>query len=216
MPGLICLREKLWTRTYSIGDQVPTCPVFTRAKIKPRSGIKVNLSRHNLLIFIATWSNPFIKMNKNLCFCEITDFQRFFVSSKSVTVLQYCIIYLNVNDSKQRHRIIILKCIMFSLLAKGSHFTRKRLVLDLQIKMKSNFFDVRFTDCCYGIFHIHFTKIACDDSVVTVTRLRQNSWHLCSDFRKGQEDDVSMQEKQLDIRRRFLEKSCQNLILLWM
>ena len=34
MPGLICLREKLWTRTYSIGDQVPTCPVFTRAKIK--------------------------------------------------------------------------------------------------------------------------------------------------------------------------------------
>ena len=39
MPGLICLREKLWTRTYSIGDQVPTCPVFTRAKIKSRFGI---------------------------------------------------------------------------------------------------------------------------------------------------------------------------------
>ena len=34
MPCLICLREKLWTRTYHIGDQVPTCPVFTRAKIK--------------------------------------------------------------------------------------------------------------------------------------------------------------------------------------
>ena len=34
MPVLICLREKLWTRTYYIGDQVPTCPVFTRAKIK--------------------------------------------------------------------------------------------------------------------------------------------------------------------------------------
>ena len=33
MPVLICLREKLWTRTY-IGDQVPTCPVFTRAKNK--------------------------------------------------------------------------------------------------------------------------------------------------------------------------------------
>ena len=43
MPGLICLREKLWTRTYSIGDQVPTCPVFTRAKIKSRFGILVNL-----------------------------------------------------------------------------------------------------------------------------------------------------------------------------
>ena len=31
-----CLREKLWTRTYSRGDQVPTCPVFTRVKIKSR------------------------------------------------------------------------------------------------------------------------------------------------------------------------------------
>ena len=34
MPVLICLREKLWTRTCYIGDQVPTCSVFTRAKIK--------------------------------------------------------------------------------------------------------------------------------------------------------------------------------------
>ena len=46
MPGLICLREKLWTRTYSIRDQVPTCPVFTRAKIKSRFGILVNLPSH--------------------------------------------------------------------------------------------------------------------------------------------------------------------------
>ena len=30
-------------RTYSVGDQVPTCPVFTRAKIKSRFGILVNL-----------------------------------------------------------------------------------------------------------------------------------------------------------------------------
>ena len=42
MPVLICLRKKLWTRTYSTRDQVPTCPVFTRAKIKSRYGIKVN------------------------------------------------------------------------------------------------------------------------------------------------------------------------------
>ena len=41
--------KKPWTRTYSTRDQVPTCPVFTRAKIKPRSGIKVNLSRHSTL-----------------------------------------------------------------------------------------------------------------------------------------------------------------------
>ena len=34
MPVLICPREKLWTRTYYVGDQVPICPVFTRAKIK--------------------------------------------------------------------------------------------------------------------------------------------------------------------------------------
>ena len=43
MPVLICLREKLWTRTYSIRDQVPTCPVFTRAEIKFRFGILKNL-----------------------------------------------------------------------------------------------------------------------------------------------------------------------------
>ena len=46
MPVLICLREKLWTRTYSIRDQVPTCPVFTRAKIKTRFGISKNLPSH--------------------------------------------------------------------------------------------------------------------------------------------------------------------------
>ena len=43
MPVLICPREKLWTRTYSVGDLVPTCSVFTRAKIKSRFGILVNL-----------------------------------------------------------------------------------------------------------------------------------------------------------------------------
>ena len=42
MPVLICLRQKLWTRTYSIGDQVPTCPVFTRAKIRSRFGILIH------------------------------------------------------------------------------------------------------------------------------------------------------------------------------
>ena len=47
MPVLICLREKLWTRTYSIRDQVPTRPVFTRAKIKSCFGILVDLlSQH--------------------------------------------------------------------------------------------------------------------------------------------------------------------------
>ena len=40
--------DKLWTRTYFTRDQVPVCPVFTRAKIKSRSGIKVN-SRHSYL-----------------------------------------------------------------------------------------------------------------------------------------------------------------------
>ena len=46
MPVLICLRKKLWTRTYSIRDQVPTCPVFTCAKIKSRFGILKNLPSH--------------------------------------------------------------------------------------------------------------------------------------------------------------------------
>ena len=42
MPVLICLRKELWTGLISVGDQVPTCPVFTRAKIKSHFGILVN------------------------------------------------------------------------------------------------------------------------------------------------------------------------------
>ena len=55
MPVLICLREKLWTRTYSIGDQVPTCPVFTRAKIKSRFGILVNLPSQWCFVVCEKW-----------------------------------------------------------------------------------------------------------------------------------------------------------------
>ena len=43
MPVLIRLRKELWTGLISVGDQVPTCPVFTRAKIKSRLGILDNL-----------------------------------------------------------------------------------------------------------------------------------------------------------------------------
>ena len=44
----LCAREKkLWTRTYSTRDQVPTCPVFTRAKIKSRFVIFKNLPSHH-------------------------------------------------------------------------------------------------------------------------------------------------------------------------
>ena len=43
MPVLICLRKELWTGPISVGDQVPTCPVFTRAKIKSHLGILDNL-----------------------------------------------------------------------------------------------------------------------------------------------------------------------------
>ena len=46
MPVLICLRKELWTGLISVGDQVPTCPVFTRAKIKSHFGILVNLPSH--------------------------------------------------------------------------------------------------------------------------------------------------------------------------
>ena len=42
MPVLICPRKKIWTRSYSTRDQVPVCPVFTRAKIKSRFGILKN------------------------------------------------------------------------------------------------------------------------------------------------------------------------------
>ena len=42
MPVPICPRKKLWTRTYSTRDQVPTCPIFTRAKIKSRYGTLKN------------------------------------------------------------------------------------------------------------------------------------------------------------------------------
>ena len=39
--------RKTLNRTYSVGDQVPTCPVFTRAKIKSHFGILVNLQSHH-------------------------------------------------------------------------------------------------------------------------------------------------------------------------
>ena len=41
--------RKTLNRTYSVGDQVPTCPVFTRAKIKSRFEDFSPISRHNLL-----------------------------------------------------------------------------------------------------------------------------------------------------------------------
>ena len=64
MPVLIWLREKLWTRTYSVGDQVPTCPVFTRAKIKSRFGILVNLPSQYIYIYIYIyWQHFFINTN---------------------------------------------------------------------------------------------------------------------------------------------------------
>ena len=51
IPHIICQflcarKKKLWTRTYSTWDQVPTCPVFTRVKIKSRFGILKNLPSH--------------------------------------------------------------------------------------------------------------------------------------------------------------------------
>ena len=49
MPVLTCLREKLWTGLISVGDQVPTRPVFTRAKIKSRFGIIVNFASQLLI-----------------------------------------------------------------------------------------------------------------------------------------------------------------------
>ena len=57
MPVLICLRKELWTGLISVGDQVPTCPVFTRAKIKSHLGILVNLpSQLALYTFsLSTW-----------------------------------------------------------------------------------------------------------------------------------------------------------------
>ena len=43
-------------RTYSVGDQVPTCPVFTRAKIKSRFRILVNLpSQSGISVLVARY-----------------------------------------------------------------------------------------------------------------------------------------------------------------
>ena len=57
MPVLICLRKELWTGLISVGDQVPTCPVFTRAKIKSRLGILVNfpVTLSTIKQIIVTW-----------------------------------------------------------------------------------------------------------------------------------------------------------------
>ena len=61
----LCAREKnLWTRTYSTRDQVPTCLVFTRAKIKSRFGILKNLPSqytHDVIKMYSNWSFKFLK-----------------------------------------------------------------------------------------------------------------------------------------------------------
>ena len=83
MPVLICLRKKLWTRTYSTRDQVPTCPVFTRAKIKSRFGILKNLPSQYIYIYIYVyayiyiyiymisylWSGTHTHVMSRLCLC---------------------------------------------------------------------------------------------------------------------------------------------------
>ena len=59
----LCARGKNWTRTYSTRDQVPTCPVFTRAKIKSRFGILKNLPSHidswkfSMLLLYILWDD---------------------------------------------------------------------------------------------------------------------------------------------------------------
>ena len=61
IPHIICQflyareKKKLWTRTYSTRDQVPVCPVFTRAKIKSRFGIFNNLPSHLWYVNILNW-----------------------------------------------------------------------------------------------------------------------------------------------------------------
>ena len=67
IPHVICqvlyAWEKNWARTYSIGDQVPTCAVFTRAKIKSRYGILVDLPSQNILIkkFFKDYNHSLLK-----------------------------------------------------------------------------------------------------------------------------------------------------------
>ena len=74
--------EKLWTRTYSTRDQVPTCHVFTRAKIKSRFGILKNLPSHFILV---PQSLFFSRMNG---FCFLLE-----VSGNCYT-LDYIILFL--------------------------------------------------------------------------------------------------------------------------
>ena len=83
MPVLICLRKELWTGLISVGDQVPTCPVFTRAKIKSRFGI--------LVIFPVTLYT---------CYCSLHYFRTQFNVKLSLTLIARVNHIIDLNATK--------------------------------------------------------------------------------------------------------------------
>ena len=90
IPHIICqflyARGKLWTRTYSTRDQVPVCPVFTRAKIKSRFGILKNLPSHQNTTF---WM-------LDACFAKICRINWFQLAFQSIQI-QYVFFFLYIS-----------------------------------------------------------------------------------------------------------------------
>ena len=114
MPGLICLREKLWTRTYSIGDQVPTCPVFTRAKIKSRFGILVNLPSQylNIQIFVHIYIYIYIYTNSSAWpGCNTSGVHSFLIPLEKASINSFYEVRINNMELKMIWSRVIFCCL---------------------------------------------------------------------------------------------------------
>ena len=118
MPVLTCLREKLWTGLISVGDQVPTCPVFTRAKIKSRFGIFVDLPSHCL--DLKNWRLTFR--------CSQVSYQGHIVFVLVLLLYRgYCQPSLNLSDKLMEKRIRKKNKFKKNLKIKQTTITQKSL-----------------------------------------------------------------------------------------
>ena len=117
MPVLICLRKELWTGLISVGDQVPTCPVFTRAKIKFRLGILINfpVTLPNINSFISTQLNGF----KHRHVTQTIQFRN--------TVNEFQVLLINTYNSIQHYSFV-------STELNGSKYCNVSLRIQLNIR----------------------------------------------------------------------------------
>ena len=138
MPVLICLREKLWTRTYYIGDQVPTCPVLTRVKIKVLfwdfSQFAVTLYIICNIIIVTSvqfcWLNKItIRKAKTHCPVDISSLEETFVNLMFRPPNDVCAFFEERQKGPKKSRKqsnFSLHLISTAQIIFNNHFSRKR------------------------------------------------------------------------------------------